>query len=235
LRPLIKDQRGSILPVFAVAVVAVFMAAFTAIEFSRYVVISEKLQIAGDAASSAAALSAKRYVRLRIYPGTSWSVCCSGDECSPCCVSCGDPIEIGGKEDDLIDRLGYKRYCCSCGCDGVPEILDRWVEYENGGEEAKAAAQALFRINKPGEMSESSGGESEITSVEINGDRRSPLYPSVIVRTRGRIKTLFLDFVDRMFPGSDLSYLEASKCSQGGSFYYDLNGKWHRAAQEGCE
>jgi hypothetical protein len=229
----VSDEKGSILPVFAVVVTVVFMAASVAVDFARYLLAGEKLQTAGDAAATAAAMSAERYVRLSIDPGQSLDLCCSEDGCVSCCNYCGGPFEVSGREDDLIDHKGYKKYCCSCGC-GRVAILDRWVEYENNGAEAGTAAEMFFSLNKPEEMDGASGGESHIKSVAVKNNRSDPLYPSVIVRTQGRVKTLMMNFMDKMYPGSDLSGLDASRCSQGGSFYYDLDGKWHRAAGEGC-
>lgn len=238
MRRLLNDQRGSILPMFAVVLTVVFMVAAVAIDFGRYVVTSEKLKTAGEAAATASTYSAKRYVRIEIDPGQYRDCCDDGKGgCRPCCQDCGDPFEVVGREDDLIDKRGYRRYCCSCGCRGKPKILDRWVKYEDNGSDAAAAAEMFFNLNKPREMDPSTGGESHISSISVRGNRSDPLYPSVIVRTEGRIKTLMMDFMDKLYPGTDLSSLEATRCSQGGVFYYDLNGRWHRAAKslEGCD
>ncbi|MCL6612762.1 MAG: hypothetical protein K6T66_14595 [Peptococcaceae bacterium] len=230
-----RDRRGSILPMFAVTLTVFFMAASVAVDYARYVVTAEKLQTATDmAATAAASAGAKRYVRLLIDPGDYKDICCGPDDCHPCCKDCGDAFEVVGREDDLLDRNGYRRYCCSCGCGGM-ELLDRWVEYEHNGAEAITAAETFFDLNKPKEMDEGAGGESRIASISVRGNRGDPLYPSVIVRAEGRIKTLMMNFMDKLYPGTDLSSLGASRCSQGGSFYYDLNGKWHRAAREGCD
>jgi hypothetical protein len=234
LREILTGQKGSILPMFAVAVTLLFMVAAVAIDFARYVLATEKLQTAADAASTAAAATSKRYVKLSIDPGAFTAICCAGEACWVCCIDCGDPFEVVGREDDLLDRAGYTRYCCSCGC-GPVTLLERWVEYENNGAEAVAAARTFFDINRPKEMDSAAGGESFISSISVRGDKNDPLYPSVIVRTQGRLKTLMMNFMDKLYPGTDLSSLGASRCSQGGSFYYDLDGKWHRAASEGCE
>lgn len=231
------DQRGSILPVFAVTVVLIFMVASFAVDFARQTLASEKLKIATEAAATAAAMSAKRYVRLEIDPGDMTVVICDEESCYTVCESCGGPFVVEGREDDLLDRRGYTRYCCDCGCGKEPEILERWVEYENNGAEARAAAELFFNLNRPEEMSEGEGGRSQLTSVQVFNNKTDPRYPSVIVRATGTIKTKMLDFMDRMYPGSSLSELSTNRCSQGGTFYYDLNGRWHRAAQsvEGCE
>lgn len=225
---------GSILPMFAVVVTLLFIAAAVAVDFARYVLAAEKLQTATDAASTAAAATAGRYVKLSVDPGEYTALCCAGEACWVCCIDCGDPVEVAGREDDLLDSAGYARNCCSCGC-GPVILLERWVEYEGGGAGAVEAARTFFDINRPAEMGPGSGGESYISSISIRGDRNDPLYPSVVVRSRGRLKTLMINFMDRMYPGTDLSTLGASRCSQGGAFYYDLNGKWRRAAMEGCE
>ena len=221
---------------FAGVLVLSMMVAAVAVDFARYVLAGEKLQTATDAAATAAAMSAKRYVLLEIYRGNQESICCSPTGCSPCCVSCGgdDPVYISGREDTLYEKGGYKRYCCSCGCAGV-NIVRRWVEYENNGAEARMAADMFFDINRPGEMDAGAGGDSYISSINVRGEEGDPLYPSVIVKTHGRLKTLMLGFMDRLYPSGGLSALDASRCAQGGSFYYDLDGKWHRAAMEGCD
>lgn len=236
MREFFSDQRGSILPMFAVAVTLMIVVAAIAVDFSRYVLASEKLQTAGDSAATAAAMTAKRYVTLEIDRGRRWSLCCSPLGCSPCCVGCDlepNPVIISGREDKLYEQGGYKAYCCDCGCP-TPKILDRWVVYENNGAEALAAAKLFFDINKPKEMDTPAGGDSYISSVRVTGERSDPLYPSVVVRTQGKLKTVMMNFLDKMYPGTDVSELGASRCSQGGSFYYDLNGKWHRASAEGC-
>ena len=233
MKNILKEQRGSILPMFAVVVTLVIMLAAVAVDFARYALASEKLQTAGDSAATAAAMSAKRYVKLLINPGEELSICCGDDGCSTCCIGCGGPFEVIGREDDLLDSEGYKRYCCGCGCP-TPELLDRWVEYENNGAEARAAAQMFFDLNKPREMDSAAGGDSYISSLRLTNDRSDPVYPSVVVKTQGKMKTVMMNFMDRMYPDTNLSELGASRCSQGGSFYYDLNGKWHRAAAEGC-
>lgn len=233
MNKVLKDQRGSILPILAVVVTLVIMVAAVAVDFARYVLVSEKLQTAGDSAATAAAMSAKRYVKLLIDPGNELSICCGEDSCSPCCIGCGGSFEITGREDDLLDKGGYTRYCCSCGC-GEVLLLDRWVEYENNGAEARAAAEMFFNINKPKEMDTPASGDSFISSIRITNDQSDPVYPSVVVKTEGKLKTVMMNFIDRMYPGSNLSELRASRCSQGGAFYYNLDGKWNRAAAEGC-
>jgi len=235
LKTIQSDQRGSILPMFAVVVAVIFMVAAVAVDFGRYVLATEKLQTAADSASTAAALTAKRYVLLEIDPGQSRGCCDDGKGgCRPCCkYDCGDPFTIEGPEEDLVGKRGYRRYCCSCHCRAT--ILDRWVEYEDHGAAAGAAAEAFFNLNKPREMDVAAGGEAEIRSLNIRGKRGDPLYPSVIVTVQGRLKTRMMNFIDRLNPAANLSDLEATRCSQGGSFYYGLEGNLTRAAQEGCE
>ena len=234
MRQLIKDQKGSILPLFGVVVVLVFMVAAVAVDFGRYVLAAEKLQTATDAASSAAASTAKRYVKLEINRGKYRTTCPKpGGGSRPCCKSCNETITVTGREDQLIDRKGYKKYFCSCG-KGKVKILDRWVKYEGNGTDAIAAAKMFFNINKPKEMSNSQGGESSITSIKAFNSRSDPRYPSVIVNSEGSIKTLMMDFIEKLYPENDASSLKSSKCSQGGTFYYDTDGHQHRAAEEGC-
>ena len=234
MREYIGSERGSILPMFAVVVTALIVVMAVAIDFSRYVLVSEKLKTASDSAAVAAAMSAKRYVRVEIDPGSEEVSCPEGVD-GPCCHRCGGKKIVHGREDDLIDRNGYKRYCCDCGCP-KPKILERWVEYEKNGSEARQLAETYFEINRPKEMT-GAGGQSEISSIAVYNNRGSSLYPSVVVRTEGKFKTLMLNFLDKMYPGTNLSELNISRCSQGGTYFYDVDGKWHRSAisAEGCE
>lgn len=235
MKDLLTSEEGSILPIFAVVITILFIIMAMAVDFGRQVLVSEKLKMATDSAANAAAFSAKRYVRVEIDPGRYEDLCCSEHKCRRCCKDCGEPFEVVGREDELIEQKGYKKYCCSCGCGGFA-ILERWVEYEDNGAEARTAAQAYFDMNRPKEMTSAAGGESYISSIEIYDNKSSNLYPSVVVRARGEIKTLMLNFMDKMY-GSDLTHLDTSKCSQGGTFYYDVNNQKHRAAKsiEGCE
>jgi len=230
----IRSEKGSILPMFAVVVTVLIIIMAVAIDFSRYVLVSEKLKTASDSAAVAAAMSAKRYVLLEIDPGSKEVSCPEGVD-GPCCRRCGEKKIVSGREDDLIDRDGYKKYCCDCGCP-KPKILERWVEYENNGSEARLMAETYFDLNRPKEMT-GAEGESEISSIAVYNNPSSSLYPSVVVRTEGKFKTLMLNFLDKMYPGTNLSELNVSKCSQGGTYYYDVDGNWHRSARsaEGCE
>ena len=240
-KQLLKSEEGSILPIFAVVVVVLIIIMAVAIDFSRYVLASEKLKTAVDSAAISGAMTGKRYVRIEVYNRKYRDPCCSVNpltgECRSCCQPCGPPITREGSEDDLIANEGFKKFCCS-GCEEEcrVNVLSRWVEYEDNGAAARSAAQMFFDLNKPKEMASESGGESHISSVEVY-NRGTSLYPSVVVRAEGRLKALMLSFMDKMHPGSDVSELEASRCSQGGTFYYDANRKMHRAASSvaGCE
>lgn len=230
MKKLLADERGSLLPIMAAVIFILVALASVAVDFTRYSVAAEKLKTASDSAAVAGALSATRYVRLSIDPGSSRS-CCGEEKCSPCCVDCGDPFEVTGTEKDLIENNGWRRYCCSCGC-GPVKLLDRWVEYKDNNEQL--AAEMFFNANMPKEMSSEQSGSAGIAGIAAYQDRRDPRYPSVVVRATGRVKTLFMDCLNKMAPGMDFSYLNASNCSKGGTYYYDLNGKWHRTAQDGC-
>jgi len=230
LKTLINDENGSVLPITAGVIVILIAVAAVALDYARFTAASEKLKTAGDAAAVAGAVSATRYVTLLIDPGSSRD-CCGDETCNPCCVDCGDEFTVTGKERDLIEKGGWERYCCSCGCDKV-EIIDRWVQYDDGN--AEAAAQVFFDVNIPKEMSYDQGGDSSLDSVTKYQKRGDSRYPSVVVRTAGRVKTLFLDFLNRIVPGVDFSYIKTNQCSQGGTYYYDLNGKYHRIAGNGC-
>lgn len=175
-------------------------------------------------------MSVTRYVELYINRGSNYGCCWSDDGCIPCCnVECGS-ITVSGKEKDLLDNGGYKQYLCECGCSEV-KVVKRWVENENSN--VQTAAQMFFDLNRPKEMSSETGGEAYISSIETylgESQRNDPRYPSVVVRTGGKVKTLFLNFTEKLYPEVDLSYINASESSQGFSFYYDENGKWNRSA-----
>lgn len=233
---LLNDERGSILPITA-AVIFIFLALIAVVtDFGRANVAKEKLQVASDAASLAGAKSVDRYVRLEIDPGSSLE-CCGSNPCSPCCVDCGDPFVVVGKEADLLDNNGWQRYCCSCGCDSM-EILDRWVNYKNNGADVFMAANTLFEMNRPKEMDISTGGSAFIT-VDArylrDTNRSSPYYPSVIVRAQGKVKTVMMDVFKTISPNTDFTYIEASTCSQGRTYYRDLStGLWSRPPSNIC-
>lgn len=238
---LIKSERGSILPMFAVVVVVLLIVMAAAIDFARFAVASEKLKTATESAANAGALTGERYVRVEIYNRKQWDSCCSKDKegnCKGCCRPCGGSVIVEGPEDKLIKQKGYKKHCCGERCQNLckADILSRWVVYEDNGAKARSAAYLFFDLNKPKEMAVGSGGESNITSIDVY-NKGSELYPSVVVSARGKLKTLMLSFMDKMYPGTDLSELESSNCSQGGTFYYDADGKMHKAAPsaEGCQ
>ena len=236
-KKLLKDQRGGILPITA-GVIFIFLALVAiVVDFGRYTAAKEKLQTAGDTAALAAAKSVDRYVKLEIDPGSS-KECCGEDECVPCCVDCGDPITVKDKESILLDNDGWKRYCCNCGCGGM-KILDRWVDYKNSGRDAVDAADAVFEINKPSEMEAGAGGYSDITvdtSYLSENRKGNSLYPSVIVQAHGTVRTVMMDIFKLINPNADFEYLNASTCSQGRTYYRDVdNGKWQRPPNSQCD
>lgn len=232
---LIKDERGSILPITAGIIFVAIALVCVVVDFGRYSIAKEKLQTAGDAAALAGAKTGYRYVQLEIDPGSYYDPCCSTDEdgnCQSCCPDCGDEFTVSGREADLLDNNGWEDYCCSCGCGGM-EVLDRWVEYDNHTD-VNTATNTLFELNKPEEMDTVEGGNSGI-SIDIHGNRSDPLYPSVIVRAQGSVKTLMMDFFKMFDSNADFSYLDASTCSQGATYIRDLNnGRWTRPPSSLC-
>lgn len=239
IKNILEDQKGGILPITA-GIIFIFLALVAVVvDFGRYTAAKEKLQTAGDTAALAAAKSVDRYVKLEIDPGSSRECCDCEEGCCTCCIDCGDPIIVVGKEADLIDNGGWQRYCCTCGCRGGPKILDRWVNYKNNSSDAVDAAEAVFEINKPSEMEEHSGGSSDIgvdTSYLSQNRRNSPMYPSVIVRANGKVRTVLMDILKLINPNANFEYLNASTCSQGRTYYHDVNnGKWQRPPDNYCE
>lgn len=242
IKDLFNDDRGSILPI-TVGVIFIFLA-FIAIvvDFGRYTVAKEKLQIASDAASLAGAKSSERIVRLKIDQGERRDPCCYVDEdgnCQACCVDeCNHELIVEDTEVYLLENEGWRDYCCSCGCAGM-EIIDRWVNYKNGGSDSVKAANAVFEMNKPEEMDESTGGSSYITidpSYLSENKKFSPLYPSVIVQAHGRVRTLLLDFLKVVNPHGNYEYINASTCSQGRTYYKEVyNGKWNSPPDSYCD
>lgn len=120
---------------------------------------------------------------------------------------------------------------CRCRPQGYV-ILDRWVEYPVQAETVNSS-QALFLINKPKEM-DGENGEAGIKSISIYSDRDDPRYPSVAVRAQGKMKTIWMNFMNKLDPSADLSSLRAEKCGQSESFYVGLQGKYIRVAQDAC-
>ncbi|MFZ5650843.1 MAG: hypothetical protein ACOY4I_08310 [Bacillota bacterium] len=120
---------------------------------------------------------------------------------------------------------------CQCRKQGYT-ILDRWVEYPNQAE-TLSSSQALFNLNKPKEM-DGENGEAGIKSISIYGDRNDPRYPSVAVRAQGKMKTIWMNFMNKLDPSVDLSSLRSEKCGQSESFYVDLRGKYIRVARDAC-
>lgn len=230
VKELLTEEKGSILPIFAVVITVFFIVGAVAIDYARYVAASEKLLTATESAAVSASLTAKRYVTLEIDPGSQRSCCPNANGgCTPCCKRCKNKKIVTGREDELLDKKGYKRYCCSCGCSGY-KILNRWVEYEENGSEAAAIAKKFFNLNKPSEMS-----DAQITSIEAINNKSDPRYPSVIVESKGSVKTLLINALDSFFPVTNLDTIEAKRCAQGDTFYLDLKGRWTRAPWEGCE
>lgn len=227
MKNILRDERGSILPMFAVALTLAIMVAAVAVDFSRYALASEKLQTAVDSAALAAASTGFRYVTLEIDRGQEYIPCDLG----ACCISCGKTV-VTGKEEDLIDKEGWKQYVCNCGS-GSYNILDRWVEYPDKAKTAKSA-QLLFELNKPKEM-DGNMGESEITDIKIFEDKSDPRYPSVMVKAKGKMKTIMMNSINKLYPDTNFTYLNAGRCSQSETFYKTLNGKYVRTADEGCE
>ena len=235
---LLKDQSGSILPITAAFVLVAVLLMSVVVDFGRYTVAKEKLQIATDSASLAAAKGADRMVRLQIDPGSQRECCGDGmGGCTPCCIDCGDPIIVEGKESVLLDSSGWRNYCCSCGC-GPMQILSRWVNYRNSGSDAVVAASTMFDINKPAEMQASSGGSASLSvdpSMLNQANRGNPLYPSVKVQGQGKIKTLMLSIFRFFSPDVNTDEMDMSTCSQGRTYYRDLStGKWIHPPNSNC-
>lgn len=107
------------------------------------------------------------------------------------------------------------------------------MEYPNRGDTVNAA-QTFFGLNKPKEM-DGTSGEAYISDIKIYDDRKDPRYPSIAVRAQGKIKTLWLNAMNRMDPSVDLSELNAARCGQSESVYVEINGKYVKIAQKACD
>lgn len=223
------DESGSILPIFAVVITVFFIVGAVAVDYARYVAASEKLLTATESASVSAAATAKKYVTLEIDPGSRRECCPTDDGCRPCCKKCKNKKIVTGREEDLLIKKGYLSYCCSCGCPS-PKILNRWVEYENGGAEAKSVAKRFFNLNKPSEMP-----DAQITSIDVITNKADARYPSVVVNSKGSVKTMMMNALDSFFPNTNLDTIGADRCSQGDTFYLDKKGNWNRTPKEGCD
>ena len=235
----IRNEDGGILPLTAGFVFVAILLLVAVVDFGRYSVAKEKLQTAGDAASLAGAKSVDRMVRLEISRGSNWGSCCSEEGgCRRCCRRCSPAVvEVTGKEVDLLDHQGWQSYCCSCGCAGM-RIVDRWVNYTNNGTDAVSAARSFFELNRPPEMEAINGGAvtAEIDASYLSETRRaSPLYPSVFVRAEARISTLMMGIFNTIAPDLDTAEMHMSTCSQGRTYYRDVNnGKWQHPPNSNC-
>jgi len=236
----IRDENGGILPLTAGFILVAVLILIAVVDFGRYTVTKEKLQTAGDSASLAGAKSVERMVQLEIKRGDKLDECCGLFDCWPCCLTCpgGDTVIVTGRESYLLESEGWKSYCCSCGCDGM-KILDRWVNYTNGGNDAINAARSFFEINKPPEMEPTKGGNVTISidTTYLSETRKgSPLYPSIIIKTEGKIKTLMMGIFSTITPTADTKEMKIKTCSQGRSYYRDtITGKWRHPPNNNCQ
>ena len=101
------------------------------------------------------------------------------------------------------------------------------------------AAKTFFEVNIPREMVPSNGGDALVTvdtTYLSESQRSSPLYPTVFINAQGRIKTLLLSFFDNFTPGINVSEMEITVCSQGRTYYRDVNtGKWSHPPDNRCD
>ena len=234
----IRNEDGGILPLTAGFIFVAILLLVATVDFGRYSVSREKLQTASDAASLAGAKSVDRMVTLEINVGDFVDCCPTKDGCSPCCRRCSpNVVTVTGKESDLLDNNGWKSYCCSCGCEGM-RIVDRWVNYTNRGSDAVSAARSFFELNRPPEMEIANGGSASasIETTYLSETRRnSPLYPSVFVRTEAKISTLMMGIFNAIAPEMDASEMNMSTCSQGRTYYRDVNnGRWRHPPNSNC-
>jgi len=95
-------------------------------------------------------------------------------------------------------------------------------------------AQTFFGLNRPGEM-DGDNGESYIKDINIYDDRNDPRSPSVAVKARGKMKTIWMNVLNKTDPSVDLSHLEAERCGQSQSSYIQINGKYVKVSQGACD
>ena len=237
----ISDESGQILPLTAGFIVIAVLLLAIVVDFGRYTVEKEKLQTASDAASLAAAKNVERWVELEVVVGMKKVE----TELSYMCWYCTDENGIivsrivQGLEDDLLP-YGYRRYCCGeCDENICYSVLKRrWVNYTDSGHDAIVAANRLFGMNVPAEMTAANGGSASMsvdTRYLSQSYRSNAYYPSVFVNAQGKIKTLMIDIFSSFSPGLDASEMDMSTCSQGRSYYRDAsNGKWSSPPSNQC-
>ena len=238
----ISYESGQLLPLTAGFIIIAVLLLAIVVDFGRYTVEKEKLQTASDAASLAAAKNVERWVELEVVVGMKKVE----TELSYMCIYCRD--EYGniiisrtaiGLEDDLLP-YGYRSYCCS-ECDEnicYPILKRRWVNYTDSGHDAIVAANSLFGMNVPAEMTAANGGSASMsvdTRYLSQSYRSSAYYPSVFINAQGKIKTLMIDIFSSFSPGLDASEMDMSTCSQGRSYYRDAsNSKWSVPPSNQC-
>lgn len=234
------NQRGAILVLTAVVSVILALLFVGIAELGRFMILREQAQTAADAAALAASLSGvEKMVKVRVYTDRGreehCSTSCTTDEegnescTTDCwCSDCGVVTrEVVGREVDLVDNGGWRRYCepfCDCGggkCEY--EIVERWVRYDNYW--PQRAAETFFEANRPWLAVLAS-----VTRVNVHGDRRDPFYPSVTVYARAVMRSI----APGLFGAFPQTYT-TDVCAQGDTFYRDpRTNRWVQAPPEAC-
>lgn len=220
------NERGTLLPVMAVLVVALTALFAGLVEFGRFLLLKEQTQTASDAAALAASYSGvKRWVNIDVITNKGKEVvyCCDEDGCWACgCESCGIHTEnVVGLERDLIDGGGWRNYCvpyCDCGGGSCRYVIKRrWVKHSQ--RHSREAATAFALVNLP--------DQAEDIRLSRNSPKIRGSAESVVVYLKSRMKSLFPNIFGKGF--------EAETCSEAATFYRDpKTGKWRKAPEDAC-
>lgn len=228
----LKDERGVVLIITAIATVLLAVAVVGIVDFGRVMILREQTQTAADAASLAASLSGvQRMVKVNVYTDRGEKEVCSCDEtgCTCWCEECGVTVHtVTGLEKDLVDNEGWRMYCdppCSCSSDVTCwfDITDRWVKYDPAA--SRTAADSFFAANAPQDAV-----SAWLTRLNVHASRNDPFYPAVTAYGRAVIKSLFPGLFN-VFPDT----YGTDACSQGDTFYKDpRSNKWIDAPPDAC-
>jgi hypothetical protein len=221
---LLHDQRGVVLLMTCLVLVAILLLAGIGTDLARAWVAREDLQTAADAAALAGSRSGERYVKITVRYGHC-NYCCNKDgECS-CCCECEWPETLTGKEKYLIDNGGWRKGTC---CDSFLGIEDRWIEYPA---ETYDIADSILGSNWP-QLMQSGGGGEEVSSDITIYDRQDPFGPSARVRASGAIKTTLLKL-------AGIEEISTNRCGQAATFYEIVSGGWlqgrNAPPQDACQ
>lgn len=201
------DERGALMPFFAVMVLGMIAAAGLAVDWGRYLMAREAVVTAAEAAALAGSGEAVRMVEFtarwqrghwedRHRPRTCYDARGRPYECGErvtvCVRDLPDPTrDFRGRESELLDDPAAPTYWANQldgGCltlpakEIVPGTMRRWAEFPPT---AEAAAAEAFRRNLGGAAR--AGAAVRGPEVTVHRDPTDPAYPSVRVRAGAEV------------------------------------------------